>query len=79
MSEQVWPIQTLSTAPRTIRAEAVDRSRWIRPASVVVSILAAAVLFASIPAMSGAPSSGAMPGRLSAPAPSIVSTDIGQR
>jgi hypothetical protein len=79
MSEQVWPIQMMSTAPRTIRVDARAATRWVRPASIVVSILAAAMLFSSIPAMSGAPASGARPSPMPAPAPSLVSTDFGQR
>jgi hypothetical protein len=79
MSEQAWPIQMQTTAPRTIGVDADASTRWVRRASVVVSILAAAMLLASVPAMSGAPSSGAKPSPMPAPAPSIVTTDIGQR
>jgi hypothetical protein len=79
MSEQVWPVQVMSTAPRTMGADVDAGARWVRRASVVVSILAAGLLLASVPAMSGAPSSGAKPSPMPAPAPTLVSTDIGQR
>ena len=81
MSEQVWPVQPVSTAPRTM---GVDVDREPRPCGSAGPRSSCPswprrLLLASVPSMSGAPSSGAMPGLMPAPAPSIVSTDIGQR
>jgi hypothetical protein len=58
--------------------------RWSRRATLtrrltaITSVLAAVVLFASLPAMAGVPTTGAQPGPMPAPAPMVVSSGIAQ-
>jgi hypothetical protein len=61
---------------RELRASGgpTTRRSWGQVASVAATVLAAAMLVASIPAMAGVPTSGLAPAPMPAPAPAAITS-----